>query len=270
VIQAKGWGSRSSGPPSRSWSGSSWCAERWAARRRRLVVSVSSAVYSVPPPSGPLLTCLRRSCPAGGHLRRPRSRGIGASALVRCNLLISGLGGIVAPFLGIKVPISCSAMFPVHRPGSGRLGGLSARRRGRRRVEAGAVDAALAKGWSHAHGTPVLVCLNGGWGGRQLVAEALSWSRRTGRSLAFVYVLPVEAAGRRQVRVARRALRDAREVAVGHGSPVGETVVRAASVPDGLRMACDAMNAEVALALRDEPRRVELEAHGVPLLHITW
>ena len=36
-------------------------------------------------------------------LRGVRYRPIGASALLRRNLLIYGLGGIVAPFIGIKL-----------------------------------------------------------------------------------------------------------------------------------------------------------------------
>jgi len=36
-------------------------------------------------------------------LRGVRYRPIGASALLRNNLLIYGLGGIVAPFIGIKL-----------------------------------------------------------------------------------------------------------------------------------------------------------------------
>jgi len=44
----------------------------------------------------------------GGHddalaLRGVRFRAVGAAALLRRNLLIYGLGGIVAPFIGIKV-----------------------------------------------------------------------------------------------------------------------------------------------------------------------
>ncbi len=36
-------------------------------------------------------------------LRGVRSRPIGAAALLRRNLLIYGLGGLVAPFVGIKI-----------------------------------------------------------------------------------------------------------------------------------------------------------------------
>ena len=36
-------------------------------------------------------------------LRGVRYRPLGASALLRCNLLIYGVGGIIAPFIGIKI-----------------------------------------------------------------------------------------------------------------------------------------------------------------------
>jgi hypothetical protein len=116
---------------------------------------------------------------------------------------------------------------------------------------------------------PVVVCLNEGWGGAERLDEALRWSLRTGSPLTAVYVTD-EQSSRRGLRAATRAMDRARTCGVATGVPIGEAVVGAPSVADGLLLATRALGGRVGIGVREVEHRAELERVGVPLVEVGW
>jgi hypothetical protein len=116
---------------------------------------------------------------------------------------------------------------------------------------------------------PVVVCLNQGWGGAERLDEALGWSRRTGSPLTAVFVM-AERGTRRALRAATRAMDRARARGAVTGVPIGEAVVGAPSVPDGLLLAARALGGRVGVGVREVEHRAELERVGVPLVEVGW
>jgi hypothetical protein len=119
-----------------------------------------------------------------------------------------------------------------------------------------------------AEAGPVVVCLNDGWGGDGRLDEALRWSHRTGSPLTAVYV--TAASSRRGIRAATRAMDRARARGVATGVPIGEAVVGAPSVADGLLLATRALGGRVGIGVREVEHRAELERVGVPLVEVGW
>ena len=116
---------------------------------------------------------------------------------------------------------------------------------------------------------PVVVCLNEGWGGAERLDEALSWGRRTGSPLTAVYVM-AERGTRRALRTADRAIGRARARGAAAGVPIGEAMVGAPDVPDGLLLATRALGGRVGIGVREVEHRAELERVGVPLVEVGW
>jgi hypothetical protein len=118
-------------------------------------------------------------------------------------------------------------------------------------------------------GEPVLIPLNRGWGDRALLDAGIAWSARVGRPLTLVYVIVSDGPARRlQLRAAGRALRLARRRRGRDGAGVAETLVRAESVPDGLRLAADASGGVVGSLAADGASRARLEAAGIPVCEV--
>ena len=117
---------------------------------------------------------------------------------------------------------------------------------------------------------PLILCLNPGWGGRALVKEGLSWTGRTGTPAVFAYVVVRRGRSRLGMRGATRAIRWARDLARRHERTVGETVVLADSVAEGLRLAQAALGGHVGLCVRDRAHHEELRAADVPVLDVAW
>jgi len=112
----------------------------------------------------------------------------------------------------------------------------------------------------------LLVCLNRGWGDRELWSRALAEEGH----VTFVYVVVPQVGMARAVRRASRTLTRARATAAASGADADEAVVRAPSVPDGLRTAQAAIGGEVGLAASAGAHRQELERRRVPVHAVRW
>jgi hypothetical protein len=62
----------------------------------------------------------------------------------------------------------------------------------------------------------------------------------------------------------------ARARGVATGVPIGEAVVGAPSVADGLLLATRALGGRVGIGVREVEHRAELERVGVPLVEVGW
>jgi hypothetical protein len=117
---------------------------------------------------------------------------------------------------------------------------------------------------------PLLVCLNDGWGGEGLLESALRWSARSGEPVTAIHVVQRIPARRRDIRTAERALVHARAMARRAGAAMGELVVLAADVPEGLSIGSLATGGDVVLWTGEVALCFTLEALGVPFREMAW
>jgi len=119
-----------------------------------------------------------------------------------------------------------------------------------------------------ADSVPVLICLNDGWGGEDLLSVGLRWAARADRPVSAVYVLTRARPRRRDLRAADRALIRARARAEQEECGAGLMLICACDVPAGLDAATGATGGEVLLWSGEPTLARALEATRVPFVEL--